>query len=283
MNRKLKSLILTGLFLVQLPFFTIAGNDLSSSLSLTSRPVHSKFSAGIYGGVNYANVYFNNRIFISDSYLVQTQSTFLPTIGFALNYKSSEKWRLQGELLIEQNGMHYTDVLYSFYQTTQLQTEVKNTLKLYHYTIPLMAQYQFGRVVRGFIEAGAFYSKLKKAHEVGVMKSQVPSTTQNSIVTQVDHFEFIKSAAYKSDFGILAGAGLEVPLAKGIWGPSTSLIFNVRYRLGLVDIYKGEEIEEQNPVEEIIGINPIVEDPADANNVFKTNAIVIRFGLVFAI
>jgi hypothetical protein len=280
---RIKLLFLT---LLLLPVTTIAGNTgHHAGKNIQFRPVYTNYSVGFAGGLNYSNVIFKDKYFISDSYLLETDYNFMYSFGLTGHYRNQgSSWSYQVELNLDQRGMSYNDIIYTWWapQSRQLQSKINNDLKLTYYNIPILAQYHFGRVVMMYAEAGPYIGFLRNARESGIISYESPNIF-GSIITQKADFEFNKTTAYGTDVGLIVGFGMIVPLVDGIRGPSTSLILNLRYNYGLKNVYVGEEAKEQNPVEEIIGLTPDIPDPSLFENNIRTSAFAIRFGLLFAI
>jgi hypothetical protein len=278
------SIIMILLFLSTLNSSATGDLKLNSPDGIHARAVGTKFSAGIFGGVNYSRLYLNHTFFISNSYLPKTDFYFLPTYGLMGMYQPSDQWSFQIEYNIEKKGMHYKAVIYTKVDNMQLKSDIENSLKLSYHTIPFLAKFHFGRVVKMYIEGGPYYSSLRNVKEIGVLKYEQPSQFEpGKIQTVTEDFDWEQTESYSNDFGVIGGAGIIVPLVTGVWGPTTSFILNVRYNRGFRDIYVGRELEAQNDVEEIIGINEDLLDPAEGSNDIRNSVVTLRFGLVFAI
>ncbi len=286
-TKNAKVLAILSIFLFCFVFASYADGiiQLNSPAEANRRAVSTKFSIGIYGGTNYSKLYLpESSFFISDTYIPKTEFNFLPTFGLVGIYRANDNWSFQLEYNIEKKGMHYSAFLYRKQQGLQLQSEINNDLKFSYHTIPLITKLHFGRVIKMYLEAGPYFSSMRKVTESGVFKIQEPSPFEpGKIRTVVENFEWDKSAAYQSDFGVIGGMGIIVPLVNGVWGPTTSLHLNLRYSRGLRDIYVGREIEEQNDVEELIGINEDILDPREGSNDIRNSVVTLRFGLIFAI
>ena len=262
------------------------GDLFSNSPSpLSARPVGTKYSVGLWGGVNYTKTRFDGSFYMGTVKLLKSEFRLGPSVGVSGSVRTSKGWSWQTGIIIDQRGMFYSNSSYiPWDNNTTLETHTEAHLKLNYWTVPIMVQRHFGRVLDWYIEVGTCFSYLKTAKTVGEVVMDMPNVFDGTVESVKSDFDAVASSNYGHDLCGIGGLGFIVPLQKGLWGPSLSLVFNARYYHGLINVYKGEDADALSTLETI---NPDIEiempeHPNDGQSV-KNSSFNFSVGLVYAI
>lgn len=245
----------------------------------------TNFSVGAYAGPSLNNVILPGKLFFNQSYIIYTDWKLYYSVGLTGLYDVSEMFKLELDLANETKGFGYTDVIYTSYNGMQLSSTINNNIRLNYYTIPLTAQFHFGRVFNWYFELGPYYSFLNRSVSYGDMIIQKPNpvVATGGYIEERSSYSISSENNYKNDYGAIVGLGVMMPISTNAWGPSSSFFVNVRYSRGFVNLFKPITPEELTSLEELIGIVPEIIDPRYNENEFFTSSFVLRFGLTFAL
>ncbi len=169
-----------------------------SSISLGQKKGDVEFGVNI--GVNYSTV-------TESSSFLQADSGFGINAGFSADYYFSKQWSIKGKLIYDQKGWDngtFEDE-FGVYSTNY---------NLNYLTVPVMANWHFGRTNNWYLNFGPYAGFLLSAEE----------TTGG-----ID----VKEAFNTTDFGIAFGIGVKIPV-------SDKLKLNLEYegQGGFSDIFK---------------------------------------------
>jgi hypothetical protein len=129
---------------------------------------------------------------------------------------------------------------------TILYADFRNDTVLDYIEVPAMARLSFGRRVRVFIEAGAYFGYLAKARaltegtsalyldEAGTQPVIIPPDTEPLVIDLGDNTN-VRASLKRTNVGLAGGGGLVYPLGPG------ALVLEARFQLGLTTIQKDIE------------------------------------------
>jgi len=132
-------------------------------------------------------------------------------LGIAADYYFSEKWSIKTKFTYDQKGWGNG----YFYGPGGEQLDNIN-LELNYLTIPLLADFHFGKTKNWFFDVGPYVGFLLSAGD------------------KYDRFN-LKSSFNSTDAGLDAGAGLNYPLT-----PKLKLFIEAEAQYGLANIYKNK-------------------------------------------
>jgi hypothetical protein len=208
-------LFAAGILIASTQSFAQNAQTLSNSQFISIGPVIG-FGDSWVGHMSNSSAYFGN---------VSSKTMFMPSgyIGVGLIYARNEHWGWGGQLTLGTEG--YKEQYTYNPEFGRPYTETYTATPLY-LRVPLRAYYFFGdyrNTVRPKVYLGpSFGLKLSESDNVsGGTESNVAATT----------------GTFRTfDFGINAGAGVNIKLAKTIW-----LNMDLGYTQGLVDVLKDPE------------------------------------------
>src|ERR1700712_3495371 len=129
--------------------------------------------------------------------------------GVSLEYYFSDRWGIKGKLIYDQKGGGNGTLTFND------GSEVDNVnFRLDYLTIPVMANWHFGRARNWYLHFGPY---------VGVLISAKESYTNTDI----------KDAFNSTDFGFAAGIGVKFPVSR-----SVKMFLEVDGQSGLTDLFK---------------------------------------------
>lgn len=256
-------------------------NGLSPNLFRNS--ASTDYSVGLWAGQNYTNITFSGLFHIAQSIQVMPQYRYSNTFGISGHYKKNDSWSYQAELNIEQKGMFIKDEFYSFMGSTRLTNNINSNLNLNYFSLPVLANFHFGRVTKWYVSGGLYYSYLRAAALEGTLSAEIINDFNDHEIVEVE-INYPLSSSYRSDAGAVVGAGFIFPIQKGPHGNIVSLVLDARYYQGVLNVYSGEPIK---PLDPLATINPNivveVEPPLNENMKLRTSTFSLRLGLVVAI
>jgi len=270
---------------------TFAGNDNTTTTQPESTPspnffrnsAMTDYSIGLWAGQNYTNITFRGLFHIAQSIQVMPEYRFSNSFGISGNYKKNDSWSYQVELNIERKGMYIEDEFFSFMGSTRLTNNVKSNLNLNYFSLPILANFHFGRVTKWYVSGGLYYSYLRTAALEGTLSAEIINNFHEKEIIEVD-INYPLSSSYQSDAGAVVGAGFSLPIQKGPHGNIISLVLDARYYQGVLNIYAGEPIKPLDPLATIDpNIVVEVEPPLNENMKLRTTTFSLRLGLVVAI
>lgn len=255
---------------------------------LLYRPIRTNYSIGLWGGVNYSKTLFNGKFYVGNADIVKSQFRIGHSLGLSASLQKSDEWSFQADFIIEQRGMYYESKSQEiFYMPGSAPTtftfDTKSNLILNYMSIPIVAKRHFGRVVKWYAEAGACFSNLITAKVKGEYRYDFTSPS-GSILSQSSDIDIVSTGDYGHDVSVLGGLGLAIPIRSNFRGPIVSLVLNMRYYHGLLNVYKGEEPPPLDPLI-LIDPNAEIEEPVHPNDgqVVKNSVMNFRIGFVVAI
>lgn len=204
-------LFATGALLAATQSFAQNTQNMSNSQFMSIGPVVG-FGNSWVGNMSAPN-YFGN---------VTAKSKFMPSgyIGVGLIYARNEHWGWGGQLTLGTEGYKKEFTYTPDFGRSLTQTYTATPLYL---RLPLRAYYFFGdyrNIVRPKVYLGpSFGLKLSESDNVS-------NGSENSLANTTGTFRTF-------DFGINAGAGVNIKLAKAMW-----LNMDLGYTQGLVDVLK---------------------------------------------
>ncbi len=242
------------------------------------------FSVGLWAGYNYTNTLFAGQFHIAQSITVMGKYRPAYTFGISGNYKKNDQWSFQAELNIEQKGMYFEDDFYAYVNGKRLTNNVKSNLNMDYFSLPVLANFHFGRVTKWYLSGGLYFSMLRSARLDGKMISEILSPFDNSVEVKESDVNYDLSVSYRRDAGAVIGGGFILPVQKGPHGPILSLVLDARYYQGILNVYAGEPVKPIDPLETI---NPdaVIEEvpPINADIKLRTSTFAVRLGFVVAI
>lgn len=157
------------------------------------------------------NLGFNNSSVASHRERSDASSGF--NFGGSMDYYFSDRWSLKGKLIYDQKGWDH-DVI----QDLDTGTYYPTNYDVNYLTIPVMANWHFGKKRNWYLDFGPYMGFLLSAHD----------TSFNTDVS---------SAFNSTDFGLALGIGVKIPVSDKIkifiefdgQGGSTNIIKNNPY------------------------------------------------------
>lgn len=132
---------------------------------------------------------FSNALNALDYYGVNSGFNF----GVATDYYFSNRWSIKGKLIYDQKGWDDSDLL--FLGTFPIELDSKNIVYSLNYlTVPVMANYHFGKKRNWYLNFGPYVGFLLNAED-NLNRSDI----QNDI--------------YSTDFGFDYGIGVKFPVS----------------------------------------------------------------------
>ena len=262
----------------------LTGHRTQLSPNFRRSSASTDYSVGFWAGSNFTNTFFKGEFHIAESIRVMGEYRTAYTYGLSGNYKKNDQWSFQAELNLEQRGMYFEDDFYAFVNTVRLTNTVKSNLNLNYISLPVLANFHFGRVTKWYVSGGLYFSYLRSAALDGRMKAEVLSPFDNSVDVKEFDVNYELSVSYRRDAGAVVGGGFILPIQKGPHGPILSLVLDARYYQGILNVYAGEPVEPIDPLETI---NPdaVIEEvpPVNADIKLRTSTFSLRLGFVVAI
>ena len=209
------------------------------TISLCGRAQKNPIEFSFQTGVNINAVYGNSGL------KKYTGTIAGLHVGVHFKMKMNRHFAIKALLAYDQNGMAYRSLTFTNDMGNDLGTG-DLLEKLNYLNLPVVAEYSFGKKIKFKVDAGFFAGYLLKATAVQKIKEPVAST-----------HTFALTNRKAINFGISAGAGLQIPLTSKI-----KLDLGIRDNLGLANIYKPQ---------------------ASESGTIKTNSFSILAGLTFAI
>jgi len=209
---------------------------LITMLLLTAGMLYAQVSVGLRGGVNFARATREGEIMEIDD----ENRKFLPGpyIAVPVEIRIGNSFALQAEPTYIQKGI-------KLYEETEVEDEPGHMAlfegdfrtQINYLTLPVLAKGLFGgENLRFYAIAGP-----EVGYAVyGQHKFEI-SMTNGDIITEEfeEDIDFDEEEISRFDFGVIFGAGLEIKAGPG------SVILDGRYNLGLYDIDRGEEFENE--------------------------------------
>ena len=115
-------------------------------------------------------------------------------VGLAADYFFSDRWSIKGKLIYDQKGWDNGFIDISSFDPADPVTRYRTDFNLYYLTVPVMANWHFGKKRNFYLNFGPHIGFLLSAHE----------TTFNN-----DLEDFFNS----TDFGISFGIGVKIPVS----------------------------------------------------------------------
>ena len=161
------------------------------------------FEFGIAGGYNGATAQSGSN----------TNSSYLNAFnaGVSGDYFFSDRWSVKAKLTYDQKG--WADG----YITVDGSQPVATDYKLNYLTIPVMANWHFGKTRNWYLNFGPYAGILLSAKETAL---------------NMDLKDFIQS----SDFGLALGIGVKIPVANRI-----KILFELDGQSGFTDLFKDNQ------------------------------------------
>jgi opacity protein-like surface antigen len=204
-----------------------------------AKPVHF----GVVAGLNLAKLAFDPEVPGSD---LKMRTAF--QAGVMVDYSVSPMIAIGTGLNYSMKGVKSS--------VTEEGVDVDLTTKLSYFTIPALVKFRFGTETgpRPFLMVGPELGLLLSAKEKGEA-----SGGRASVSAEVDVKDYFETL----DFGVLGGAGVEMPLTPQVTG-----LVQAGYDLGLMDVSKESTVAMPAKAE-------------DANATVKNRTIFISVGLKF--
>lgn len=194
---------------------------LLSTLFLTCCAQKNKMEYGFCSGININSGYGNEALKKYGGSVAGLHASGYFKVGL------NEHLALKAALAYDQNGYIYRSLTFSNLAGTGLESGDLQE-RLNYLNLPLLAEYYFGKKIKFYADAGIFAGYLLKYTIIRKIKEPVASTTKTTT-------SYRKSL----NFGVSAGAGLQIPLNNII-----KLDFGLRNNLGLANIYKPQSTEK---------------------------------------
>jgi len=146
-------------------------------------------------------VEFGVNIGSNESYVIQNQSTYYANssdavygfnVGFSAEYYFSNRWGLKGKIIYDQKGWGNGYIIGSD------GSEIDGVnFQLNYITVPVMANWHFGRNRNWYLNFGPYAGFLLSAKETN------------------DNID-VKNAFSSTDFGLALGIGLKIPISNNV-------------------------------------------------------------------
>ncbi len=157
---------------------------------------------GIYAGFSYANV--------SGGGLVNAGNKSGFNAGVAADFYFSNRWSLKTKLIFDQKG--WGDGFFS--TVNDNNSNFKTDYRLNYITLPVMANWHFGKKRNWYLNFGPYVGYLAAAKATDISTD-------------------VKDYFHNTDFGIAAGIGTKIRLSDNI-----KLLLEYDEQAGLTDIFK---------------------------------------------
>jgi opacity protein-like surface antigen len=188
---------------------------LSGIYSVSFAQSRSPLEFGANIGFNSANIAYANSNASSD-YLGGFNA------GVSLEYYFSNRWGIKGKLIYDQKG--WGNGFLTYYDGTQT-TEIDGVnIHLNYITVPIMANWHFGRTRNWYLNFGPYVGFLMNAKE----------SSSNTDV---------KDGFNSTDFGLAAGIGVKFPVSNRV-----KMFIEADGQSGITDIFKdnpGSAVQNQ--------------------------------------
>ena len=212
-----------------------------------------KFSVGIKDGINWSNIkgrcdfiYFENT---------QIKKEVGQNFGLIINYRINNFLFLQSEFNYEEKGFEFKNVL--------IGGGYSGNYELKYLTVPLIANFEFGRSVRYFSYTGFYFSILISADN-----QTIGTSTSTPELVKYDHSYDAKDQFNKNEIGAVIGLGIKIPLCDKV-----KLMIGGRYNFGLSKSAKNTEH----------GYNPQQWTSETLNNFqnIYNRSLSVNFGIIY--
>lgn len=167
-----------------------------------------------------ANIGFNRSAVSSSEGSTDAGSGF--NIGFAADYYFSRSWSIKSKLIYDQKGWDNGFIEFYSFDPAVADSSYNTNFNLNYLTIPVMANWHFGRTRNWHLNFGPYAGFLLNAEE-------------SRFGTDV------KDAFNTTDFGIALGVGVKIPVSNKL---KISLEYEENY--GLSEVFKDTNFATQN-------------------------------------
>ncbi len=166
------------------------------------------FSIGIKDGMNWSTINGNTEN-------IEISKLQGENFGLILNYKISGYLSLQTEINIEEKGVKFNSVWCGggYYGKYELK----------YFTIPLLANFEFGKSVKYYGYLGFYLSLLASADNQTIVTS-----TASPEFKRYDYSHDAKDEFKKNEMGAIVGVGIKIPLCDRV-----KFFIETRYNIGL--------------------------------------------------
>jgi len=178
-------------------------------LLISGQAAHAQFSYGAKLGMGFPG-------FVNDT--IASQRITL-AVGATGSLKLSDGFQIMTELGFQRKGNKYTSEFNPLGQKSSDSTKV--TTNLDYIAVPLYLRVNLGRTSKFYFQAGGYYGYLIHANFSGMRSGELLKR------------EPIRDNLFHSDFGIIAGGGIETPIRPGL-----GVVLDIKYQYGLKDISK---------------------------------------------
>jgi opacity protein-like surface antigen len=160
-----------------------------------------------------------NQAYITEGPNLNTASISGFNAGVSVEYYFSDSWGIKGKLTYDQKGLG--NGYLEFYDNNGNSTEVYGVnYHLNYLTIPVMADWHFGRMRNWYLNFGPY---------VGVLLNATESSNSG-----VD----IKSGINTTDFGLALGIGVKFPISN-----SAKLFIETDGQAGVTNVFKNNDFQ----------------------------------------
>jgi hypothetical protein len=145
--------------------------------------------------------------------------------GFVGGVKIVDGLSIMTELGYQRKGSKFTNQYWD--KTGKLIDDSTYLMKtnLDYVTIPLFLRVNLGRSSKFYLQAGGYYGYLVHANFSGMRAGEMVKKAP------------IREGLYTSDYGIVAGGGIETPIRPGF-----GVVLDIKYQYGLRDLNKDPHI-----------------------------------------
>ena len=146
-------------------------------------------------------------------------------LGFTGGVKIANGFQLMLDLGYQRKGSKFTNQVWDSKGTIIADSTYQMKTNLDYVTIPLYFKINLGHSSKFYLQAGGYYGYLVHANFTGLRLGEM--------VTKVP----IREGLYTSDYGIVAGGGIETPIRQGF-----GVVLDIKYQYGLKNLNKDPHI-----------------------------------------